>query len=164
MVEDPARAGPIGRAARLVLGACLVVIALPVYFDAGASYVVSSLGLTAGLLAFYSLLHFVASRMASGLNRWVGAVVAATPVVLVWYFGQGGGPLFGQGEGGTAAITYLAASFLVDFARGNSGCEVMAIPGLLFGRRTHLPCLMLCPIDHMEAAAVSTSSAMDRGP
>lgn len=54
---------------------------------------------------------------------------------------------------GTAAITFLAVSFLVDFARGNAGCEVMGLPGLLFGDRTHLPCLLLRPIVHPEAAS-----------
>lgn len=158
MHSEPQRAGPVGRTARLVLGVGLVGIALPVYVEAGAGYNLRSLGLSAGLLAFYSLLHVVVQRLVPGVNRWVGAVVAVTPLVLVWYFGQGGGPLFGQGEGGTAAITYLAVSFLVDFARGNSGCEVMALPGLILGNRTHLPCLMLCPIDRAEAGAVRSAS------
>lgn len=155
MESDSTRAGVIGRAARLVLGVCLVIIALPVYFEAGRAYSLASLGLILGLVAFYVVLHLVLSRPLAGLNRWVGAFVAAAPVFLMWYFGQGGGPLFGQGEGGTAAITFLAVSFLVDFARRNAGCEVMALPGLMFGSRTHLPCILLCPIDHAEAAASS---------
>jgi len=150
-VQTP-KAGPVGRLARLVLGVCLVVIALPVYFEAGSRYNLSSLGLALGLFVLYTALHVVMSRLLPGLNQWVGAAVAVIPVFLMWFFGQGGGPLFGQGEGGTAALTFLAVSFLVDFARGSSGCEVMALPGLLLGNRTHLPCLLLCPIDHMETA------------
>jgi hypothetical protein len=77
-------------------------------------------------------------------------VLAVTPVFLVWLFGQGGGPLFGQGEGGTAAITYVGVSLLIDFARSDSGCEVMAIPGLILGNRTHLACIALSPFDALE--------------
>ena len=145
------RAGRVGRSARLVLGVVLVVIALPVYFDAGREYVTASLGLTVGLVAFYAVLHLVISRYMAPLNGLLGSIFAVSPVVMVWYLGQGGGPLFGQGEGGTAAITFLAVSFLVDFVRGNAGCEVMALPGLIFGYRTHLPCVLLCGIDHAEA-------------
>ena len=41
-------------------------------------------------------------------------------------------------------------SFLVDFVRADAGCEVMALPGLIFGNRTHLPCVLLCGIDYAE--------------
>lgn len=153
MQSQSTSAGVIGRAARLVLGVCLAVIALPVYSEAGLVYNLASLGLTVSLVVFYALLHLVMSRLLANLNQWVGAVMAVTPVFLMWYFGQGGGLLFGQGEGGTAAITFLAVSFLVDFARGSAGCEVMALPGLMFGNRTHLPCILLCPIDRAEASA-----------
>ena len=152
------KAGAAGRTARLVLGVLLVVIAVPVYLKAGVSYNLASLGLTFGLVVFYCVLHLTFSRL-RGLNRWVGAVIATVPVFLVWFYGQGGGPLFGQGEGGTAAITFLAVSFLVDFARSDAGCEVMALPGLILGRRTHLPCILLCPIDHSEAGGAAAETA-----
>ncbi len=160
MVKSP-RAGPIGRFSRLALGIGLAVITLPVYFGAGATYNLSSLGLTVGLVVLYTLIHLVVSRFLIGLNPWVGAVLVVIPVFLVWFLGQGGGPLFGQGEGGTAALTFLTVSFLVDFARADSGCEVMALPGLLTGERTHMPCLLLCPIDHAEAGQTTESIARD---
>ncbi len=152
MKAERPKAGAVGRLARLAMGVGLVVIALPVYLEAGLTYNLSSLGLALGLLAIYTLLHLVMSRLLTDLNRWFGAAVVVMPVFLMWFFGQGGGPLFRHGEGGTAAITFLAVSFLVDFVRADAGCEVMALPGLIFGDRTHLPCLLLCPIDHMEAA------------
>ena len=58
--------------------------------------------------------------------------------------------LFGQGEGATGALTYLALSLLIDFVRADAGCEVMAFPGLFFKNRTHLACIMLTPIDILE--------------
>lgn len=146
------RAGPVGRVARYVLAVCLAAITLPVYFEADWSYLRASLGLVAGLGGVYVVLHLVVSRYLSAVNRWALSVVAAAPVVLTWSLGQGGGPLFGSGEGGTAALTYLTVSFLVDAVQGNAGCEVLALPGLMFGSRADVPCLLLCPIDHAEAA------------
>lgn len=142
------KAGPFGRAARGGLGLCLAVITLPVYFDADSSYVSASLTLTVGLAVLYVALYALVSRYLAAVSGWVLAVL---PVVLVWSFGQGGWPLFGSGEGGTAALTYLMLSLFVDFIRGSAGCEVMAIPSLLFGTGTHVPCVLLCPIDHAEA-------------
>ena len=144
------RTGTIGRSLRLLLGVCVMIVALPVYFEAGWSYNLRSLGIIAALVAFYSLMHYVVSRFVRGLNRCLGAILAVTPIILVWFFGQGGGPLFGQGEGGTGAITYIGVSLLIDALRADSGCEVMAIPGLIFRDRTHLPCIVFSPVDTLE--------------
>ena len=121
------------------------------------AYNLRVLGLFGALVLFYMLVHVGVSRHLRNLNRWLGAVLALAPVILVWLFGQGGGPLFGQGEGGTAAITFIAVSLLIDVARADSGCEVMAIPGLLLGNRTHLACIAFCPIDAMEHTAADGS-------
>lgn len=147
MVE---KAGPVGRALRLVIGISVLILAAPVWLEAGWRYGLASLALMGGLLLLYVAAHWIVTRYLRDLNRWLGALLALTPVVLVWYLGQGGGPLFGQGEGGTAAITFVAISMLVDFARADVGCEVMALPGLLFRDRTHLPCIALSPIDAWE--------------
>lgn len=152
MTTKARRTGPIGRTLRLLVAVCLLIIDVPVLLKAGTAYNLRTLALVAALAVFYTLVHIAVSRYLLTLNRWLGAVLAIAPVVLVWYFGQGGGPLFGQGEGGTAAITYIAISLLVDVARANAGCEVMAIPSLIFRRRTHLPCLAFGPIDAIETA------------
>lgn len=140
----------MGRAIRLIVAICLVIIDVPVLLSAGREYNLRTLGLVVALTLFYMLMHYVVSRTLQDLNRWSGAILAFTPVFLVWFFGQGGGPLFGSGEGGTAAITYIALSLLIDVVRADSGCEVMAIPGLILGNRTHLACIAFCPIDAME--------------
>lgn len=127
-----------------------MIVALPVYFDADWGYGMRSLGIVAGLVVFYTVMHLVVSRLVPSLNRWFGALLAIAPVFLVWLFGQGGGPLFGQGEGGTGAITYIGISLLIDALRADAGCEVMAIPGLIFGNRTHLACIVFSPIDAIE--------------
>ena len=150
MADLHAKAGLCGRMLRLVSGVCVMIVALPVWFVAGWGYNLRSLGIMVALVLFYTLVHFVVSRYLAGLNRWIGAILAVTPVFLVWYLGQGGGPLFGQGEGGTAAITYIGVSLLIDALRADAGCEVMALPGLIFGNRTHLACIVFSPVDAME--------------
>ena len=144
------KTGPIGRSLRLVVGVCVMIVALPVYFTAGWEYNLRSLGLVLALAVFYTLVQLVVSRLVRRLNRWFGTILAVAPVILLWFFGQGGGPLFGQGEGGTAAITYIGVSLLIDVVRAGSGCEVMAIPGLVLRNRTYLPCLVFSPIDALE--------------
>lgn len=148
---NPTKAGIGGRMLRLVFGVCVMIVALPVWFEAGWGYHSRSLAIMAALVLFYTLIHFIVSRYLPGLNRWIGAILAVTPVSLVWYFGQGGGPLFGQGEGGTAAITYIGVSLLIDALRADAGCEVMALPGLIFGDRTHLACIVFSPFDALES-------------
>jgi hypothetical protein len=146
------KAGPIGRSLRFLVGVCVMIVALPVYFVAGWAYNLRSLGILMALVVFYTLMHLLVSRYAPNLNRWLGAILAVAPVVLVWYLGQGGGPLFGDGEGGTGAITYIGVSLLIDAVRADSGCEVMAIPGLILGNRTHLVCIALSPVDAVEGS------------
>lgn len=142
---------PIGRALRLLGGVGLMILAVPVYLKAGWSYNLKSLGVVTALAVFYIGLYYLVSRYSPNLNKWLGAVLAVVPVAVVFILGQGGGPIFGQGEGATGAITYIGISLLIDFIRADAGCEVMALPGLLFKERTHLACIALSPIDWLEA-------------
>lgn len=144
------KARTFGRILRLLFGSLLGIIVFPVYLRAGSSYIFTSLGISVALVLFYVLLHVAVMRLAPNINRWIGALVAVLPVAIVFVLGQGGGMVFGQGEGATGALTFLAISFLVEFARADSGCEVMAIPGLIFRERTPLACLALTPVDMLE--------------
>ena len=50
-----------------------------------------------------------------------------------------------------AMLLALGASFVVQVARGDSGCEFLAIPNWLLHRRDRLFCLLFTPIDALEA-------------
>ena len=65
--------------------------------------------------------------------------------------------LLGGPFGEVGGLTFLAASLLLAGARADAGCEVMSIPGLLFGRRTHLVCIALSPVDWVERRLNRTS-------
>ncbi len=150
MTEEILKTKPIGRTLRLLGGVALLIIDLPVLLRASWTYTLASLGIVVALTLFYMMMHYLISRYTPTINRWLGALLALTPVFLVFIFGQGGGLLFGQGEGATGALTYIALSLLIDFVRADAGCEVMALPGLFFKNRTHLACITLTPIDILE--------------
>ena len=141
MTSEANRSGPIGRLLRLVVGISVMIVALPVYFEAGWAYNLRSLGIVLALAAFYTLMHFVITRYVPNLNRCSGAILAVAPVFLVWFQGQGGGLLFGQGEGGTGAITYVGVSLLIDFVRGEASMKGSKPPS-----RTAIGLPVLCPL------------------
>ncbi len=79
------------------------------------------------------------SRYVPTVNRWVGALVAVTPVVLVYVLG--GAP------GTFGSLLFVGVSLLFTAVRNDAGCEVMTLPGMVFGQGTHLVCVVMLPID-----------------
>ncbi len=120
----------MGRALRVLLGLVLMVYVTPVYFRVSIRVSVGSLLLMLGLIGVYSLIHIAVSRT-------IIAVAFDSPIV-------------GHGKGQLAAITFLGISLIVAGVRAAPGCEVMAIPGLLFGKHTKLACLIFSPLDRLE--------------
>ena len=132
----------VGRALRLVLAIALVWMTYDVMRSEDAAFNLRVLAAVAGLTAFYSIMHLVISKYGSGVNRWLGAFAAVGPVILVFILG---GPL-----GRVASVAYIGISLLLQAIRSDSGCEVMSIPAILFGKRTHLVCILFSPIDWLE--------------
>jgi len=64
--------------------------------------------------------------------------------------GGSGLPIFGRGKGQLAAVTFFGVSLVVAGVRAAAGCEVMAIPSLLFRKHTELACLIFSPLDGLE--------------
>ncbi len=81
------------------------------------------------------------------MNRWIGALVAVTPVALVFFMG----PSWGR----VGALLFVAVSLVLTAILGDPGCEVMVIPGLFFRRRTHLACITFTPLDWAEGKATN---------
>ncbi len=136
------KARPVGRVVRLLVGVLLVV-------EGGRPLVGSSLGLVAatagvviGAFVFYAALHLVITRYVPTANRWVGALVAVTPVALVFVLGGTPGTL--------GSLLFVGVSLLLTAVRNDAGCEVMTLPGMVFGQRTHLVWVVMSPIDWVE--------------
>jgi hypothetical protein len=139
----------VGRALRILLGLVLMVYVAPVYFQVSVHLTVRVLLLMLGLIGVYGVIHIVVSRRIV-FGPCLGAVVAAGLLVALYIAGGLGSPILGHGEGELAAVTFLGISLVVAGVRAAPGCELMAIPGLLFGKHTELACLIFSPLDRLE--------------
>ena len=148
--QQPRQAPPVGRALRILLGLVLMVYVAPVYFRVPVRVAAGSLLLMLGLIGVYSLIHIVVSRRIIAFGPCLGAAVAAGLLVTLYVAGASGLPILGHGKGQLAAATFLGISLVVAGLRAAPGCEVMAIPDLLFGKHTELACLIFSPLDRLE--------------
>ena len=144
------RAPPIGRALRILLGLVLIVYTVPVYFQVPVRLTVEVLLLMLGLIGVYSLIHVLVSRRIVAFGSCLGAVVAFGLLVTLYVAGASVLPILGHGKGQLAAATFLGISLVVAGVRAAPGCELMAIPGLLFGKHTELACIIFSPLDRLE--------------
>jgi hypothetical protein len=148
--QQPRQAPPVGRALRILLGVALMVYVAPVYLQVSARVSVGSLLLIVGLIAIYTLLHITVSQQILPLGSGLGAIVANGLLLVLYFIGATRLPIVGGGKGALAAVTFLGISLVVAGLRAAPGCEVMAIPGLLFGKHTELACLIFSPLDRLE--------------
>ena len=135
-------ARPIGRFLRLGTGIALV-------FEGSRHLIGGADGLMLGVLlvislefGFYLGLHFTVARFFSDVNPWAGAALAVAPLAAVF--------LLGNAPGRLGTLLFVGVSLLFTAARGDGGCEVMTLPGMLMGKRTHLVCIAFSPIDWVE--------------
>jgi hypothetical protein len=136
--------GPIGTASRLAGG--LIAIAVPIaigrfgWWDAAAVFVALPLVATAAATlvtgAYRRLDPQALTRRAaicSGPACWTVGLVVASYVGLTFLT-----PL----NGAVAFWVWIGTSLLVAAARGYGGCEILAIPNLIRGRRDQIGCML----------------------
>jgi hypothetical protein len=138
----PRKAGIIGRTLRLMLGLLLAWMTFTVTRFEDVAFNLRIVAVFAGLTTFYTILHLVIGKYGARINRWFGAALAVAPVILVFALGGAVGRL--------ASVAFIGISLLLQAIRGDGGCEVMAIPAVMFGKRTHLMCILFSPIDLVE--------------
>src|SRR6266404_3377683 len=138
LLQQPRQAPPVGRALRILLGLALMVYVTPVYFQVPARVSVGSLLLIVGLIGIYSLLHMAVSQRIVPLGSGLAAIVANGLLVVLYFAGASGLPILGHGKGQLAAFTFLGVSLVIAGVRAAPGCELMAVPGVLFGKHTEL--------------------------
>ncbi len=150
LLQQPRRAPPVGRVLRILLGIVLMVYVTPVYFQVPVPLAVGALLLVFGLVGVYSLIHIVVSQRIVAFGPFLGAIVANGLLVALYVAGASGLPILGHGKGQLAAVTFLGVSLVVAGVRAAPGCELLAIPGVLFGKHTELACLIFSPLDRLE--------------
>jgi hypothetical protein len=149
--RGPERPGAVGRTIRLGLGVMLIVDTARYFASGSSSFVLRAASIAVALFGIHVLMHRLLSRhRRAGAARCFTSVIALVPVVLAYALGLGEGPIFGSGAGQVGALVFLGVSLIVAGFRGDSGCEVMALPNALFGERCHLACIVFSPIDGLE--------------
>lgn len=146
--------GPIGTATRLIAAGS--ALTLPPLLDEFSRWdlLVGLVGLplvaTAGFAAVRAgYERYVPGGIASqtgictGPACWLIAIVAAGLVPLVVFT-----PVTG-----TSLWIWLGGSFALAAVRGYGGCEILAFPNALTGRRDEVGCIVFTPIDQAEARA-----------
>ncbi len=142
-MSEGIRARPVGRVVRLLMGGLLTIHVLASHLlGASPSLTVQVAGVVLGLVVFYALVHVLISKFVPTINPWAGALLAVAPVFLV--FLMGGLPVR------HGVVLFLGVSLLLTGIRGDGGCEVMTLPGMILGKRTHLVCIVLSPLDWVE--------------
>jgi len=135
-------AGIIGRTLRLMLGLLFAWLTYNIVRFESTPYNLRILAVFMGVVAVYGTLHFVISRFGTDLDRWFGGVVAVIPIILLFAVSDEFGRL--------ASVGYIGLSLLLQAIRADAGCEVMSIPSLVLGRRTHLMGILFAPVDLVE--------------
>ncbi len=133
----------IGRILRLSLGIFFVSEVWPVYQSVTLEGILIRASWAVALLLFYIIVQMVIVNFFSGINHVVGAILAFAPFLAVFILGYGG-------PAATGALSFLSVSLIVSALRSDSGCEVMSVPGLIFGKHTHLACILFSPVDWIE--------------
>ena len=135
-------AKPVGRVLRLLMGTALTIRAAQQMISGDTTLNLQAAGIVLGLLLFYTVVHLAISRFVPSINAWLGAVIALAPAIL----------LFALVDPSLrfSVVLFIGVSLLVTAIRADGGCEVMTLPGMLMGKRTHLVCIVFSPLDWIE--------------
>ena len=140
--------GPIGTASRVGAGA--LAIALPVvlegvtWWDAPALAAASLLATAAA-----SLIALIAPGMLS--DRHAICSPAACLLIGVLFAAAFAVGATTPAHGDVVFWGFIGVSMLLAAARGDGGCEVLAFPNAITGRRDRIGCILFTPIDAAEA-------------
>lgn len=141
-------------AARALVGTALVVLGLltdPSWWDAAAAVVL------------YPVLAVLVARGMTGALRvgvvragdagWTGRAAGASLVVGLAVVVLGTALTFVSPVDGPSLYLFFGASMMLAAAKGYAGCEVLALPNLLLGRRDAVWCVLFSPLDRAERPA-----------
>jgi hypothetical protein len=145
--------GPLGTLARVLGGLAAIIVPIaPNGFSVTeaviALIVLPLVALVAGVAVDSGFRRFAPRALGSCHAICSGQGCALIALVVI----ANGAIVAPTSANGNVTIwVWLGASMLVAAARGDAGCEVLAIPNLLTGRRDQIGCLLYTPIDRAEA-------------
>ena len=130
----------VGKWSRLIMGVLGVLWAIARAVEAG---VLAETGLyVVAIAAVYLAAHWALSGWVLGrMNPWVGTVLLVGPAILI-----PGTPMLPVALR-VGMVAYFSASLLLNAVKNYGGCEVLALPSLLFGRWY----TVYCPLNVIDA-------------
>jgi hypothetical protein len=164
--------GRVGRWARVGYGlliaagtAASTVVGLDEAADPGAFLLQTVAYLAAISGAYLAAYWLLGERLFARANPWLNTLILVGPALLVAYWNLTLGYALGAELPAPlvlAMLAYVAASFLVQAVIGYGGCEVVALPILVFRRRYVSYCLPIVMIDAAERGWMD-STGLRRG-
>lgn len=143
------RIGPLGTAARVVVGVTLLGNVIVGHWSGEfvpAPWVLGLVGFPAVLLAWqWARARRAAPRLlATGLTgHTLNLLVFLALYLTFWY-----APALSVTS--DAALIFYGASMLLAAGRGYAGCEVLAASNWLLRRDDQVGCILFAPVDHLE--------------
>jgi hypothetical protein len=145
--------GPIGTVSRVCGGLAAIFVPIAIYgitwWDLAAALVVLPL-IATGVVALVSAGSKRYPDVASDHREstWSGFGVLVGVIVIVIAIATA--LTFVTPVDGVAIWAWLGASMLLAAVRGDAGCEVLAFPNAIRGRRDEVGCILYTPIDALE--------------
>jgi hypothetical protein len=102
--------------------------------------------LMVGFIAVYSLI-FGSLRL---IGPVLGSILMHGLIIALYIAGVSPLPILGGGKAQLAAVIFVGISLVVAGTRALPGCELVAIPALLFRVQTDLVCPVFSPFDKLE--------------
>jgi hypothetical protein len=144
--------GPVGTASRAVGG--LVAIAVPIALTG-----IGWWDLAVALIALPLITLAVSALVTAGYERYAPESLARRHsicsgpacVLVVAVLGVAIALVVATPVDEVAIWSFFGASMLVAAVRGYAGCEVLATPNAITGRRDRIGCVLFTPIDTAEA-------------
>jgi hypothetical protein len=143
--------GPIGTAARLVVG--LLLVGLIVYGQLSSSGHLTPITWVLGLIGFPALVlawHFWRIRrnparfsVTSALSLVLSLALPVALYLTGWFVP----PLWFTSD---ATLIFVGSSLLLAALRGSAGCEFLALSNWLLRRSDQMACAIFTPIDSLE--------------
>ena len=149
-------AGPIGRVTRLILGGLIPIysiIRLLLNSDPTLGfYAQAALYFAVIFLVYLAAHYFLGERLLARVNPWIGTLILVGPPSLALAL-QLGPDAFQLGLG-----LYISISLIFNFIMSYGGCEVMALPSLIFRRRY----VVYCPWNVVDLADKVIADSRDK--
>jgi hypothetical protein len=146
--------GPVGTAARLLVGAFLLGSVVHGHLAGGFHVSSWALGLM-GLPALVLALQWLRARRTPTRLEATGPVSHALNIAVFL-------ALYLIEATSDAALIFYGTSMLLAALRGYAGCEVLAVSNWLFGRDDQIGCAAFWPVDYLERRRTPTERSAIR--